>query len=72
MLFRSVSATLTFSMREEMVDIGMSGWILKPVDFSRLSILLRGVSERTKRDGERWTVGKDWEKGGWFGASTPA
>lgn len=68
----AVSATLTFSMREEMVDIGMSGWILKPVDFSRLSILLRGVSERTKRDGERWTVGKDWEKGGWFGASTPA
>lgn len=64
----AVSATLTPAMRGEMVEIGMDGWILKPVDFSRLSILLRGVTEKEKRDSEQWTAGKNWEKGGWFGA----
>ncbi len=31
-------------MRREMVDIGMDGWILKPIDFARLSALLKVCS----------------------------
>lgn len=62
----AVSATLTPEMREEMSTIGMDGWILKPVDFARLNILLVGVLETSKREAELWTPGKNWEKGGWL------
>lgn len=62
----AVSATLSPEMREEMARIGMDGWILKPVDFARLNVLLRGVSEVQKREAELWSPGKNWEKGGWL------
>lgn len=62
----AVSATLTPSMREEMTQIGMDGWILKPVDFSRLAILLKGTRDLAMRRQELWMPGKDWEKGGWL------
>ncbi|CAO1636867.1 unnamed protein product [Sympodiomycopsis kandeliae] len=62
----AVSATLTPEMREEMCEIGMDGWILKPVDFARLNILLKGVIETDKRKQELWKPGKNWEKGGWL------
>lgn len=62
----AVSATLSPDMREEMSRIGMDGWILKPVDFARLNVLLRGVHESKEREMELWTPGKNWEKGGWL------
>lgn len=62
----AVSATLSPNMREEMVQIGMDGWILKPVDFARLNILLRGVADVERREKELWTPGNNWEKGGWL------
>lgn len=66
----AVSATLDYSMRQEMCDIGMDGWLLKPIDFSRLHSLLKGITHQEHRETERWKPGHVWEKGGWL--SDPA
>ncbi|SPC64574.1 related to phytochrome [Ustilago sp. UG-2017b] len=66
----AVSATLVPQMREEMVDIGMDGWILKPIDFARLSALLKGLLHPEDRVANHWKQGYVWEKGGWL--SEPA
>jgi light-regulated signal transduction histidine kinase (bacteriophytochrome)/CheY-like chemotaxis protein len=66
----AVSATLDQSMRQEMCDIGMDGWLLKPIDFNRLRTLLKGLTHLEERQRERWAPGHVWEKGGWL--SDPA
>jgi light-regulated signal transduction histidine kinase (bacteriophytochrome)/CheY-like chemotaxis protein len=66
----AVSATLDFKMRQEMKDIGMDGWVLKPIDFSRLRALMRGLTLQEQREKERWKPGHVWEQGGWL--SEPA
>ncbi|EPQ27766.1 uncharacterized protein PFL1_04512 [Pseudozyma flocculosa PF-1] len=66
----AVSATLTHSMREEMTEIGMDGWVLKPIDFGRLSALMRGLLHTEDRKSNQWEPGYVWEKGGWL--SRPA
>ena len=66
----AVSATLVPQMRKEMVDIGMDGWILKPIDFARLSALLKGLLHPEDRIANHWKQGYVWEKGGWL--SEPA
>ena len=62
----AVSATLDFNMRQEMLDIGMDGWVLKPIDFGRLKSIMRGLTHLEKREEERWKPGHIWEKGGWL------
>ena len=62
----AVSATITEGMREEMVDIGMDGWIPKPIDFVRLSSLLKGITHPSLRDANLYSPGYAWERGGWF------
>ncbi len=66
----AVSATLVPQMRKEMVDIGMDGWILKPIDVARLSALLKGLLHPEDRVANHWKPGYVWEKGGWL--SEPA
>ncbi|KAJ9475771.1 Osmosensing histidine protein kinase SLN1 [Pseudozyma hubeiensis] len=66
----AVSATLVPQMRQEMVDIGMDGWILKPIDFARLGALLKGLLHPEDRAANHWKQGYVWEKGGWL--SEPA
>ncbi|EST08162.1 GAF domain protein [Kalmanozyma brasiliensis GHG001] len=66
----AVSATLVPQMRQEMVDIGMDGWILKPIDFARLNALLKGLLQPEDRVANHWKPGYSWEKGGWL--SEPA
>ena len=66
----AVSATLDYSMRQEMCDIGMDGWLLKPIDFNRLRNLLKGLTHLEIRDQDLWKPGHVWEKGGWL--SEPA
>ncbi|KAN0064316.1 hypothetical protein ACQY0O_002507 [Thecaphora frezii] len=66
----AVSATLTPQMREEMTEIGMDGWTLKPIDFSRLSELMKGLLHLEDREKNQWAPGCVWEKGGWL--SRPA
>ena len=66
----AVSATLEFKMRQEMCNIGMDGWLLKPIDFGRLKSLMRGLTHLEQREQERWRPGRLWERGGWL--SEPA
>jgi CheY-like chemotaxis protein len=62
----AVSATLKEEIRERMVGYGLDGWVLKPVDFKRLSRLLEGITETETRVKDLWAMGHDWERGGWL------
>ena len=66
----AVSATLTSEMRAEMTEIGMDGWVLKPIDFGRLRSIMKGLLELEHREQDQWRPGYPWEKGGWL--SEPA
>ncbi|KAJ5291993.1 CheY-like superfamily [Penicillium angulare] len=60
----AVSASLLERDETSYIDTGFDGWVMKPIDFARLKILLNGVRDPEARrgpDGDR-----DWEKGGWF------
>ncbi|KAI9718765.1 MAG: hypothetical protein M1812_003939 [Candelaria pacifica] len=61
----AVSASLIEKERQIYIDAGFDGWILKPVDFKRLSVLLSGIVEETTRAEALYQPGA-WEKGGWF------
>ena len=61
----AVSASLEERERQKYVDAGFDGWILKPIDFSRLSGLLRGIVDKATRESCVYTKGQ-WERGGWF------
>ncbi|KAH0535916.1 hypothetical protein FGG08_007175 [Glutinoglossum americanum] len=61
----AVSASLQESHREEYIADGFDGWILKPVDFRRLEVLMRGVTEGDWRGREVYHEG-EWDKGGWL------
>jgi hypothetical protein len=43
----------------------MDGWIMKPIDFARLDLLLRGVSDQNARKMCTYIPGQ-WDIGGWF------
>ena len=63
----AVSASLLESDKTNLVEAGFDGWVLKPINFTRLHELLGGASDTTLRDQFRYqrhsTV---WERGGWF------
>ena len=61
----AVSASLIEKERQVYVDGGFDGWILKPIDFKRLSVLLSGIVDEDTREVCLYKPG-DWEKGGWF------
>ncbi len=66
----AVSASLFEVQREEMYDLGMDGWILKPIDFKRLRIILRGVTDPAQRARDVYKKGiSSWEQGGWLVAA---
>ncbi|MCJ1291276.1 Light-sensor Protein kinase [Xylographa carneopallida] len=66
----AVSASLIEKERQTYVNGGFDGWILKPIDFKRLSILLLGIVETSTREGCLYKPG-EWEKGGWFSKTQP-
>lgn len=63
----AVSASLRESQREELMRYGMDGWILKPVDFKRLKIIMQGILDPIQRDKDIYQPGCNWESGGWLG-----
>ncbi|KAF3026485.1 hypothetical protein E8E14_013114 [Neopestalotiopsis sp. 37M] len=63
----AVSASLVERERPTYVEAGFDGWILKPIDFKRLSVLLDGITQDETRDGCLYVPG-EWERGGWFGS----
>ncbi|RYP82163.1 hypothetical protein DL770_005660 [Monosporascus sp. CRB-9-2] len=61
----AVSASLVEQERPQYIEAGFDGWIVKPIDFGRLNILLDGISNDDKRDDCLYVPG-EWERGGWF------
>ncbi|KAH9822265.1 hypothetical protein DFH28DRAFT_1119193 [Melampsora americana] len=61
----AVSASLHERQRAEITDAGMDGWILKPVDFARLSSLMIGAIDPILRSSQVYRPGM-WEKGGYL------
>ena len=61
----AVSASLIEKDRQMYIDGGFDGWILKPVDFQRLSVLLHAIVEEETRSRCLYQPG-EWERGGWF------
>ncbi|KAJ9605317.1 hypothetical protein H2200_009974 [Cladophialophora chaetospira] len=61
----AVSASLVEKEREKYIQTGFDGWILKPVDFKRVDILLKGIVDNEARNECLYEPGK-WERGGWF------
>jgi len=61
----AVSASLVERERQVYVDAGFDGWILKPIDFKRLNVLLSGIVDETVRNDCLYRPG-EWEQGGWF------
>ena len=67
----AVSASLQERQRPEMIDYGMDGWILKPIDFKRLRIILDIILNPGKRSEITYKPGCNWEAGGWFDIPKP-
>lgn len=61
----AVSASLVERDREKYIDVGFDGWILKPIDFKRVGLLLEGIVEEQARIDALYQPGH-WEQGGWF------
>ena len=61
----AVSASLLEKEIQTYLDAGFDGWILKPIDFKRLRVLLEGIVEQETRASCLYKPG-EWEKGGWF------
>lgn len=61
----AVSASLVEEKKPLYIDAGFDGWILKPIDFKRLSTLLAGIYETDTRRICLYAPGA-WEHGGWF------
>lgn len=61
----AVSASLIEKDRQVYIDAGFDGWILKPIDFKRLTVILLGIVEEKTRESCLYERG-EWERGGWF------
>jgi hypothetical protein len=61
----AVSASLVENERHKYMETGFDGWILKPVDFERVGLILKGLIDAEARKECLYQPGK-WERGGWF------
>jgi hypothetical protein len=65
----AVSASLVEKEKDKYIEIGFDGWLLKPVDFKRVTQLLKGITDDETRNSCLYAPGK-WEQGGWFTPKT--
>ncbi|OAV93269.1 hypothetical protein PTTG_00885 [Puccinia triticina 1-1 BBBD Race 1] len=61
----AVSASLHEAQRKDILEAGMDGWILKPVDFTRLATLMLASVDVSIRAGLVYKPGT-WDQGGWL------
>ncbi|KAM0747420.1 hypothetical protein T439DRAFT_329151 [Meredithblackwellia eburnea MCA 4105] len=61
----AVSASLRERQRSQLQQSFIDGWLLKPVDFQRLSTLMRGALDTYQRNLDLYQPG-NWERGGWL------
>lgn len=67
----AVSASLFEQQRDKLSKCGMDGWILKPIDFKRLGVILSGVTDVDQRQRDMYRPGCNWERGGWLREHLP-
>ena len=65
----AVSASLVEKDKDIYTEAGFDGWILKPIDFKRLNVLLEAVINDEVRENCLYQPG-EWERGGWFDRRT--
>lgn len=61
----AVSASLFERDAPTFMQAGFDGWIMKPIDFHRLSVLMEGSWKGDIRDQLAYRPGQ-WVNGGWF------
>lgn len=61
----AVSASLLESEKESYIQTGFDGWVMKPINFARLNVLLSGLVDPEARKATTYKPG-EWENGGWF------
>ncbi|GAA5911258.1 hypothetical protein JCM6882_004078 [Rhodosporidiobolus microsporus] len=64
----AVTASLPERDRHTIIEAGLNGWLLKPIDFKRLKQLMRGAVDVDARADEIYQPGQ-WERGGWLTAA---
>ncbi|KAL1712701.1 phytochrome-like protein [Schizophyllum commune] len=62
----AVSASLQEQQYEELKNYGLDGWILKPINFKRLSTIMHGIVDIHQRQSDLYRPGHVWENGGWL------
>ncbi|KAJ5274314.1 hypothetical protein N7505_002859 [Penicillium chrysogenum] len=62
----AVSASLVEKDRDSYVHAGFDGWVMKPINFARLNVLLSGLCDPSARQAATYTPDREWENGGWF------
>ena len=67
----AVSASLIEERRQEIIDFGIDGWILKPIDFKRLRLILTGIMDPIQRQKDLYSEARSWELGGWLRQGVP-
>lgn len=61
----AVSASLIEKERDNYIETGFDGWVMKPISFARLNTLLSGLTDPVARNETAYKPG-EWENGGWF------
>lgn len=61
----AISYTLDEESRFDYIQSGFDGWILKPIDYHRLGIMLQGLNNPQLRQEALYVPGQ-LKKGGWF------
>lgn len=61
----AVSANLDRHSQESLEEAGFDGWLPKPVDFTRLAVILRGTYSKSLREEGKYSP-VDPRAGGWF------
>ncbi|EJD55415.1 hypothetical protein AURDEDRAFT_94266 [Auricularia subglabra TFB-10046 SS5] len=62
----AVSASLKERERDVLLEFGIDGWLLKPVNYKRVGDIIRGIHDRNQRALDVYTPGCSWEGGGWL------
>jgi len=61
----AVSASLIEKDRQQYIDAGFDAWVLKPIPFDRLNMILAAIVDKDTRKDWLYKPGQ-WERGGWF------
>lgn len=62
----AVSASLIEKDAQMYIDAGFDGYLMKPIDFQRVNLLLRGLDREEARKEVTYQPGANWELGGWL------